>query len=344
MKRKKSRMICALALCLATAVSVMSLGFAAWHTEITGTGTINAAGKWDVAITDATLTVSTGASTSTVITTYDLVRTGSKADSDIAKRICTSTVAEDAAQVGKQSGESIPSSSFGSRFYAIDTTKYDLTNINNWTAADNTAVAAMMTDETSVCLFDTLKAYYRTAADGTTADDAIVVDQFLADAAALLKEKFPDTYQDYTLCFIFGAAMGADQNYIAASMTADTQSSQPDTLAAWDAASVTYANVTFGLPGAWAKYTVTVTNNGTVDANLSNVAIDLVTESDQLVLDKPDLGSETLTPGESCTITFVVKVPETITEDLNASGTLSVKLAYDQATAEEAPSSGHTHN
>ena len=86
-----------------------------------------------------------------------------------------------------------------------------------------------------------------------------------------------------------------------------------------------------------------MTNNGTVDANLSNVAIDLVTESDQLVLDKPDLGSETLTPGESCTITFVVKVPETITEDLNASGTLSVKLAYDQATAEEAPASGHTH-
>lgn len=344
MNLKKRSAAIALALCLTTAISLMSLGFAAWHTEITASGSVAAAGTWNVAVTNATLEVSTGASTSTVTTTYALTRTGDH-DSAIAERICTATAAEDAALVGTQSGESIPSSSFGNRFYAVDATKYAdlLANMTGWTAENTLEAAAMMEDETSVCVFDTLKAYYRTATDGTTATDAAVVDQFLADVTALLREKFPDTYQNYTLCFIYGAAMGAERNYTAANMTASTQSTQPDTLVTWDDASATYANVTFGLPGAWAKYTLTVTNNGTVDANLSGVDITLDTDSEQLVLDKPDLTGEVLKSGESCTITFVVKVPDIVTEDLDAAGTLSVKLVYDQTAVEEAPSAGHTH-
>ena len=52
---------------------------------------------------------------------------------------------------------------------------------------------------------------------------------------------------------------------------------------------------------AWASYTVTVTNNGTVNANLAGAAIALDTQNpEQLTLNQPDLIDETLAPGESC--------------------------------------------
>ena len=38
------------------ALGVMCFGFAQWNTEISGTGTVSANGKWDVKITDATIT------------------------------------------------------------------------------------------------------------------------------------------------------------------------------------------------------------------------------------------------------------------------------------------------
>ena len=77
-KWKKSRIITALSLCAVTAVSVMSIGLASWQTTITGSGSVSAAGKWDVAVTDAGLQLSTGASASKEMTTYELERTGVK--------------------------------------------------------------------------------------------------------------------------------------------------------------------------------------------------------------------------------------------------------------------------
>ena len=79
-KWKKSRIITALTLCAVTAVSVMSIGLASWQTTITGSGSVSAAGKWDVAVTDASLQLSTGASASKEVTTYELERTGVKSD------------------------------------------------------------------------------------------------------------------------------------------------------------------------------------------------------------------------------------------------------------------------
>ena len=38
------------------ALGVMCFGFAQWNTEISGTGTVSANGKWDVKITDAAIT------------------------------------------------------------------------------------------------------------------------------------------------------------------------------------------------------------------------------------------------------------------------------------------------
>ena len=108
--------------------------------------------------------------------------------------------------------------------------------------------------------------------------------------------------------------------------------------------SVSFADVTFGLPGAWASYTVTVTNNGTVNANLAGAAIALDTRNpEQLTLNQPDLIDETLAPGESCTLTFVLQVPQDYIGELNATGTLTVTLPYAQDTVEPAPAAAHTH-
>lgn len=107
---------------------------------------------------------------------------------------------------------------------------------------------------------------------------------------------------------------------------------------------VSYADVTFGLPGAWAAYTLTVTNQGTVNANLAGAVIALETETpEQLTLTRPELSDETLAPGQSCTLTFVIQVPEDYEGELNAAGRLTVTLPYGQDIVEPAPAVGHTH-
>ena len=110
-----------------------------------------------------------------------------------------------------------------------------------------------------------------------------------------------------------------------------------------DGTSVDFADVNLSLPGSWANYTLTVTNNGTANANLADVQIALNSESDQLELAKPELADETLAPGESCTFNVVVKAADIESGDLNATGALSITLPYSQDTVETAPDAGHTH-
>ena len=81
------------------AVSAMSMGFAAWQTNITGSGSVAASGKWEIAVTDASLQLSSGASATREVTTYALERTGVKDDTLIAATISSSTWVQDAARV-----------------------------------------------------------------------------------------------------------------------------------------------------------------------------------------------------------------------------------------------------
>lgn len=111
---------------------------------------------------------------------------------------------------------------------------------------------------------------------------------------------------------------------------------------AFDEAVVHYASVDFSLPGAWAEYCVTITNNGTANADLNHFAFDVAQlNSDILTVDTPDLSGEMLAPGASCTMTFVVKV-DTSCSDLTAEATaFSVKLHYVQETVEDAPAASY---
>ena len=323
--------ICAFALAGAVALSALSLGFASWQTTITGTGSVNASGKWDVAITGASLSVSDGASVSKEVTVYNLVRTEMKEDRDIYGSVTWYKTGGTPATPSDQ-----PMSKYLD-YYMVDTTKFgDL--VTNEAIASITAEqeAAIIADDSTYSVLEALPYQYWSSTPET------IVNTLLADCTNALKAKYPDTYQNYMLVRL---ASVPSKSFTIGTMQATQMTIQPtgDELAVWTDTDATFANVSFGLPGAWAKYTITVANQGTVNANLSNAVIELTTESDQLVLDKPDLSDEVLQPGESCTITFVVKVPDTVTGDLDAAGTLTVSLPYGQATVEEAPAAGHTH-
>ena len=98
-----------------------------------------------------------------------------------------------------------------------------------------------------------------------------------------------------------------------------------------------YGNVNFSINDAWAEYSLTITNNGTVNANLSNCKFNITELSDEFVVDTPNLNNKVLAPGESCTATFVVKVNSEGEFSADAQP-FSVELTYVQDTVDEAPS------
>ena len=328
-----------------TAIAIIGTSFALWTTTLKGNGSISASGSWNVEITNADLNVSsTGASVS--VETSALARANNKPDILVASTISSGTWLSAAQQdlMGTQSNEAM---SKYTSFYAVDSTKYDLSNIKSITEEQYKTISA---DPSTFVVSDHLKMYYRYvkglndgSAEAAQTSAAKVVDGLLRDTTASLKEFYPDTWQHYVLVNMdkYGS-----WNYVIANMekttVSDSDLSAGD-LASFTAAEVNYADVAFSLPGAWAQYGVTVTNNGTVDANLEKTVIRLDTENkDQLALDAPDLTGKTLAPGESCTIKVVVKALDNGTGSLSANGRLVMELPYVQDTVESAPSASYT--
>ena len=335
------RKICLFAIVGAIAISAMGLGYASWRTEITANGNVSANSQWDIVVTNADIRTSTGASYTEKEVDYELVRSGVKSDVSIAASICSGNWLdkEQESLIGTQDESAAMSAT--THYYAIDTTKYDVTDP---TTLDRTTVAA---DETTVKLSDYLNKYYSYAHGYENTDEqdgkyeewkTLVMDGFLRDTSELLKENYPDTYQNYAVVSL----VGYSAIYYNIAQFQSMSGSAAATISE-DKTTVNYADVSFSLPGAWAEFTLTVKNQGSVDANLSDAIIELTTESDQLTLTKPELENEVLKAGESCEITFVVQVPDTVTDNLDASGTLTVKLPYSQVTVEDAPGVNHTH-
>lgn len=338
-KQKRNRILGALALtlCLCLALSVMGMGFAKWQTTVTAGGNVSAAGTWDLAVTAADLKVSSGVAVQ-LPSSGSLIRTGQKEDWEIAGRLTDAyTWLEDSTKVGTQSDRE--PASYDAIFYAVNTEDFDLSSISYEKGE------AIKADASTLHLSDYLNLYYRYYGEkadfgsermAETAE--IVVNGFLRDVAALLQAQYPDSWQQYAV-----AAIGpSDQSRYVIAMVKAEETEQP--VATVENGTVSYADVTFGLPGAWAAYTLTVTNQGTVNANLAGAVIALETETpEQLTLTKPELSDETLAPGQSCTLTFVIQVPEDYEGELNAAGRLTVTLPYGQDTVEPAPSAGHIH-
>ena len=115
--------------------------------------------------------------------------------------------------------------------------------------------------------------------------------------------------------------------------------------------SVTYAPVTFTLPEAWANYNVTITNNGTVNANLADykveTSLDGETQFDDVFeVTTPEFGTdEVLAPGESCTFNVVVKAKDGTDNSIESdTGNFTITLSYVQDEVEAAPAVDHTHS
>lgn len=61
MKKSGKLGAAALLLCGTLALSAMGMGFAKWQTTLHAEGDVAASGKWDVVLTDASVTLSNGA-------------------------------------------------------------------------------------------------------------------------------------------------------------------------------------------------------------------------------------------------------------------------------------------
>ena len=358
MKKKK---ICTLAVAAAIGISALGIGYSAWKTEIIGNGNVASQGKWDVKVTAADMEVSEGAVAALDYSSYQLNNECTSANiSQVALQ-----VANNKASTSSNVGKHASNKAMSSWVWLVDTTRFDMSKLGS-----------LATETRRLLMLDGLENGYiirlsdkNTAPDGTvipamkgwyggntylagtivnikteTAEN--IVDQLISESDAIIKQLRPDTYQDYALilCLSDGTTDQPENQFVIASMgSADGIEASP---VSYTDTSVTYSNVTFGMPGAWAKYTLTVTNAGTVNANLEDITFELQTEEkDQLVLDAPDLEEEVLKPGEKCTLTFVIKVPEDYEcNDLNATGTLNIKLPYSQDIVDPAPEAGHTHN
>jgi hypothetical protein len=111
----------------------------------------------------------------------------------------------------------------------------------------------------------------------------------------------------------------------------------------FDDTSATYAPVEFTVGGAWAEYSVTVTNNGTSDADLSNYKLETELTAPYSV-ELPEIADgEILKAGESCNLTFVVSVSDSEDEFTADAQEFKVSLKYVQPEIEDAPSASHTH-
>ena len=103
-------------LCLCMALGVMGMGLAKWQTTLTASGGVSAAGKWDLAVTDASIKTSSGAAVSLPFS-GSLVRANQKEDWEIAGRLTDAyTWLDDDSAVGTQSDRK-PASYDGSISY-----------------------------------------------------------------------------------------------------------------------------------------------------------------------------------------------------------------------------------
>lgn len=335
MKFNKNK-ICAAALAGAMALSALSVGFAQWQTDIAASSNVTAKAKWDVVVTDADINLSNGTTFSGAEANYELI--AAEMDSDPVANLSSDKWVDDEELIGTQTGEELSDTL---HYYAIDKTKYDITDM---TKLDRSTIIA---DKNTITISNELKKYYRYVNGMYENQDyyyelygSMVLEGFLRDTAALLQKRYPDTYQNYAVVSLVGIPAWY---YTIAEFENMSEAPAKATISE-DKTSVTYANITFGLPGAWAQYSLTIANNGTVDANLADAVIELKTESDQLSLKTPDLKNEVLKAGESCEIKFNVYVPAAVEEDLDATGTLTVKLPYSQATVDKMPEVEHVHS
>ena len=323
----------------------MAFGFSKWSSDVDLNGTVSANGKWDVAVTAANASISgTGAKMDEInaeasyeVVTYPVYVTYYSSgyygfvigDDEAAKTQITytdftthyanfkSTYVDEANRTGKSIGVSKFGSGAASGDYTFVLNVADgYENIvENWYNRPS------------------LKATDGGASDGKQIGTAIAWCYKGSDMSTPANDKVKLTW-------------GAANTYFAANSTTTTTATAEIT-----DNSVTYAPVTFTLPEAWANYNVTITNNGTVNANLSDYKVETSLDGDAKFDDvfevtTPEFGKdEVLAPGESCTFNVVVKALNGTDNSIESdTGKFTIALNYVQDDVEAAPAVDHTHS
>lgn len=319
------------------ALSVVGFGFSQWSSEISLGGNVTAKGNWDVAISDAKVTS---------------ISTGTTVDGELLENVPTITlpayyvyltvynetqyqvmiddvnpieVTVSQADLAAYSDELAVPAGGGSRWC------YYKSGTGTGSSAGSIFFNVKLNEDGIRLGWD--KADKRVPNTDNGAEEGTVIGVGICDHVAKNTTngnpwKFVD---DWARAEDFFAANPATSCYPAAISE--------------DKLTATYSDVALTLPGAWAEYAVTVTNNGTANANLSEYKLALESESDVIVFSAPEIpANEILAPGESCTITFVASVPADYAEPtLDATATISARLVYVQDAVEPAPTPAHTH-
>ena len=313
------------------ALSAMCFGFAQWSSEISLGGTVNLNGKWDVAVTDASIVeLSSGAQAKAVTNiseaAYDVVLYPVYADyANVNINSQRYTYRIDDVNTQKVSVLASEFNAYEASIGVFSFTSGSKSGDYTFRLAPNAAGQAIQAGKWNRPYVD---ATDEGAYDGALIGYAIAWCYQGSSTNTPANDKVVLTYANA-------------KNYFAENQTTETLST-----ASFTASDVTYVPVDFSLPGAWAKYAVTITNSGTTNANLNDWDLSVSELGEAYTIQTPAMvENEVLTPGESCTLEFVIAVNPDLTENAAGSNQFQLALNYVQDNVEPAPTSLlHTHH
>ena len=316
------------------AVSAMAFGFSKWSSDVDLNGTVSANGKWEVAVTAADASISsTGAEMEKINTksSYTVVTYPVYVDYKDSSGYYSFRIGDDEAAETKIS-------------YTDFTTNY-AKNTAKWIGVSTFGSGAKSGDYTFMLNVaekyeNIVKKWWNRSSLEATDGGASDGKQIGTAIAWCYKGNSTNTPANDKIELTWDAA----NTYFAANSTTTATAEITDN-------SVTYAPVTFTLPEAWANYNVTITNNGTVNANLSDYKVETSLDGDAQFDDvfevtTPKFGKdEVLAPGESCTFNVVVKALNGTDNSIESdTGKFTITLNYVQDDVEAAPAVDHTHS
>ena len=296
------------------AVCLLAVGFAKWSTDITINGTVSAEGSWDVKVTAAELELSDGA--------------------ELASSEEAELTAYNAYIIENAKGKDILSIDI-SNPYTVSLTAEEVADYTSYTYY-NKAWADNLNGSTQSNYF-----YYVDSADEVTElfGGSAYVYTYITAECTVSTSAVVSGYEGEDGALVGYVIKAADVKN-AVYETVYSETTFTDT-------AVSFADVIFSLPGAWASYTVEITNEGTADANLSDYSFEFSgLDEDIYIVSTPTIEDDSvIEPGQTATLVFTVQVdPDYAESTLSAEAeSFTVTLTYEADTVdEEVPDASYT--
>ena len=297
------------------AVCLLAVGFAKWSTDITIGGTVSAEGSWDVKVTAAELELSSGA--------------------ELASSEEAEFTAYNAYIIENAKGKDILSIDI-SNPYTVSLTAEEVADYTSYTYYNKSWASQLTGSSTQSNYF-----YYVDSEDEVT-------ELFGGSAYVYTYITVDCTVSQSAVVSGYEGEDGALVGYVI--KAADVKNAVYETVyseTTFTDTTVSFADVIFSLPGAWASYTVEITNEGTADANLSDYSFEFSDlDEDIYIVSTPEIDEDSvIEPGQTATLVFTVQVdPDYAESTLSAEAeSFTVTLTYEADTVdEEVPDASYT--